>query len=418
MGLGQPEALKILLVLSFSFLLGLEREGRKTTAGHYVFGGVRTFPLIGLFGYATALLSGELLLPLAAGLVAVGGLLAVSYWHKLQTAEEAGVTTEISGLVTFALGALVAHGYYWVATAVVVASMLLLELKVGLESLTTRIPLDEIVTFTKFLLLTAVILPVVPNQEFTSFHINPFKTWLIVMAVSAISYGSYVVQRLIGARGGSVLMALLGGAYSSTVTTVALARQSKHERRPRLYSGSMIVASGVMYLRVLVLLGIFNAALMEPLVFPFALLGLGAIFFGALWTRIPEERQPGVERPTATRNPLELRFAFLFAAVFLVVLVITDVVVRSVGRAGVWGLGVLMGFGDVDPFIMSLTQSVGPLTPLTTAAVAIVLATASNNAAKGLYALAFADRATGLRGLVGLLVLAVAGLLPLFVLLG
>jgi uncharacterized membrane protein (DUF4010 family) len=415
MELGQPEALKVLLVLSFSFLLGLEREGRKTTAGHYVFGGVRTFPLIGLLGYATALLSGDDLLPFAAGLVAVGALLAVSYWHKLRTSEEAGVTTEISGLVTFALGALVAHGYFWVATALVVASLLLLELKVGLESLTTRIPSDEIVTFTKFLLLTAVILPVVPNRELTEFHINPFRTWLIVMAVSAVSYGSYVVQRLIGSRGGAVVMALLGGAYSSTVTTVVLARRSRHESRPRLYAGSMVVASGVMYLRVLVLVGIFNGALMASLAVPFIVLGLVAVLVGALWAHMPDEGRPSSETATATRNPLELRFAFLFATVFLVVLVVTDVLIRSVGTVGVWGLGVLTGFGDVDPFIMSLTQTAGGVTPLGAAAVAIVLATASNNLAKGLYAFAFSDRSTGVRGLIGLLLLAVAGLLPLLI---
>ena len=38
-----PEALKILLVLFLSFLIGLEREEHKVAVGSYSFGGVRTF---------------------------------------------------------------------------------------------------------------------------------------------------------------------------------------------------------------------------------------------------------------------------------------------------------------------------------------------------------------------------------------
>jgi len=88
--------------------------------------------------------------------------------------------------------------------------MLLLELKTALEGLTERIPAEDVVTFTKFLLLTVVILPAVPNREFGPFLVNPFRTWLIVAAVSGISYGSYVLQRVTRKRGGVELAALLG----------------------------------------------------------------------------------------------------------------------------------------------------------------------------------------------------------------
>ena len=60
-----PQGVQIVLVLFLSFLLGLEREELKV-AGHYSFGGVRTFPLIGLIGYSIALISGTQMLPLIA----------------------------------------------------------------------------------------------------------------------------------------------------------------------------------------------------------------------------------------------------------------------------------------------------------------------------------------------------------------
>jgi MgtC family len=206
------EAVKILLVLFLSFLIGLEREEHKAAAKYYGFGGVRTFPLIGLIGYSVALLSGAQLLPLTLGFLVVGSFLLLSYWHKFSTSEVAGVTSEMSGLATFLVGALVYYGHFWIATALSVASLLLLELKTVLEKLATRIPPEQIFTFAKFLLLTAVVLPILPRQEFSRFHINPFKTWLVVVAVSTISYGSYVLQKVTKQRGGVVLAAILGGA--------------------------------------------------------------------------------------------------------------------------------------------------------------------------------------------------------------
>ncbi len=210
--------------------MGLEREEHKTAGSGYAFGGVRTFPLIGLIGYTTAYLAGDQLLLVVVGLIVVAGFLWLWSWHKLQTVETAGVTSEISALATFLAGALVARDALWVATTLSVAGMFLLELKSTLEGLARRIPADEILTFTKFLLLTAVILPVLPNQAFGPFHINPSQTWLVVVAVSAVSYGSYVIQRLRRDQGGVLLAAVLGGAYSSTVTTVVLGRRAARRR--------------------------------------------------------------------------------------------------------------------------------------------------------------------------------------------
>jgi uncharacterized membrane protein (DUF4010 family) len=219
-----PEGVKILLTLFLCFLIGLEREEHRAGGQRYSFGGVRTFPLIGLIGYAMALLSGEQLLPLTFGFGVIGAFLWLSYRHKLETYNEAGVTTEVSGLVTYVIGALVSRDQLWIATTIAVLSMLLLELKEFLENLTTKIPAVEILTFTKFLLLTFVILPIVPNKDYGPFAVNPFKSWLVVVAISGVSYGSYLLEKLSKGKGGIRLSALLGGLYSSTFTTVVMAK--------------------------------------------------------------------------------------------------------------------------------------------------------------------------------------------------
>jgi uncharacterized membrane protein (DUF4010 family) len=408
-----PEAMKIVLVLFLSFLIGLEREEHKAAVGYYGFGGVRTFPLIGLIGYSVALLSGAQLVPLTLGFLVVGSFLLLSYWHKLSCTEAAGVTSEMSGLATFLVGALVYYGHFWIATALSVASLLLLELKSALEKLATRIPSEEIFTFAKFLLLTAVILPILPNQEFGRFHINPFKTWLVVVAVSTISYGSYVLQKLTKERGGVVLAAILGGAYSSTVTTVVMSRRAAREEHPHLFAGGILIASGVMYLRLVALVAIFNHRLVATLAPAFLVLAGVAMGGGWLWSRRPDATAAQVKREFEPKNPLELIAAFGFAALFLAMLVATQLAVTYLGKAGVDTLAAIMGVTDVDPFIMGMTQAAGTVTPLKEAAGAVLIAAASNNLLKGIYAYSLAGQKTGRQALLLLAGLAAAGLIPL-----
>ena len=408
-----PEGAKIIVVLFLSFLIGIEREEHRSETTHYLFGGVRTFPLIGLIGYVLALISGGQLMPVMVGFAIVAAFLIVSYRHKLSVAETAGVTTEIAGLTTYLVGVLVYKELFWIATTLSVVSMLLLELKFALENLTKRMPPGEILTFAKFMLLSAVILPVLPNKGFGRFAINPFKTWLVVVAVSTVSYGSYVIQKLIRDQGGLMLTGILGGAYSSTVATVVLAKRSKTENRPHLFSGTTLVASGMMYLRLAILVGLFNRGLLLRLGPPFLALAVLAGLTGWFWSRMPEIADQEEQQKYLPANPLEMRAAVLFALFFIAILIVTQLAITYLGRAGVFSLAAIMGVTDVDPFIMGMTQAGGSVTPLQIASAAILIAAASNNVVKGIYAYTLSDRKTGHYSLMFLVGLAIVGLIPL-----
>ncbi len=410
-----PEWVQVIFVLFLSFLIGLEREERKDSEGHYSFGGVRTFPLIGLIGYSMGLISGGELLPQALGFAVVAGFLMISYWHKLTSSTYSGVTSEMSGLTTYLVGALVYHQMFWIATTLTVSSIILLELKAGLENLAKRIETTDILTFAKFLLLSSVILPLLPDAPFSQFQINPFNTWLVVVAVSAISYGSYVLQRLTKGQSGIILAAFLGGAYSSTVTTVALARRSKSENQPHLFSGGVLIASGMMYLRLAVLLALFNQELMRRLSLPFLGLGIFAVGVGWLWSRRRDESELKLISEAEPKNPLEISAALLFALLFVVMLIATHFAIVYLGEGGVYTLAAVMGVTDVDPFIMGLTQATPTPTLLHVASSGILIAASSNNVVKGIYAFALSSRRTGTMSLAFLLVLAALGLVPLFV---
>jgi uncharacterized membrane protein (DUF4010 family) len=211
-----------------------------------------------------------------------------------------------------------------------------------------------------------------------------------------------------------VLAALLGGAYSSTVTTVVFARRAAREERPHLFAGSILIASGVMYLRLVMLLALFNRQLMFLLLVPFLVLTFAAVAFGWIWTRRADASAQAIHREFEPKNPLDLLTAFLFAALFLGLLVATQLAVTYLGKGGLNTLAAIMGVSDVDPFIMGLTQAAGTITPLKVAAGAILIAAASNNIVKGIYAYSLADRKTGLQSLIFLIMLAAAGLVPLF----
>jgi uncharacterized membrane protein (DUF4010 family) len=408
------EGLKIILVLFLSFLVGFEREEHRAEPRgpeRYAFGGVRTFPLLGLIGYVLTFVSGGNLIPPTVGFLVIGAFLWLSYQHKLVTYEYAGATTEMSGLTTYLVGVLVSLGQFWIATTIAVTSVLLLELKAGLENLSRRVPGEEILAFAKFLLLTAVILPIVPDRAFGSFGFNPFKAWLIVVAASSISYGSYLLQKTTQKRESIFLSAVLGGAYSSTVTTVILAKRAREGHSPHLFAGSMLMSSGTMYARLLILLVLFNRTLAAALLWPFVMAGVAGLAFGWYWARVPTAGHKGGQEELQIKNPLELSAAFLFAVMFAALLAASHYVSARFGRGGIYGLAAITGTVDVDPFVLGMTQS-GQASTL--AAHAIAIAASSNNVMKGIYAFGFGDRRTGTQALLLLAALAVVGLIALF----
>jgi uncharacterized membrane protein (DUF4010 family) len=405
-----PESLiPIFLVLALGFLIGLEREDRlePKLGGHYSFGGVRTFPLIGLCGYMIARLSEGSGIAIAIGFLGLSALLWLSYQKKLSLAAQAGITTEISALFTYLLGALLAKGAFWEGTALAVAALLLLELKTSLEKIARTIPTAEIFTFTRFLLITAVVLPLLPNRPFTEYELNPFRIWLVVVAISGLSYVAYILGLLFGKARGALISAALGGLYSSTVTTVVLAKRSREENNPEMFAGSILVASGLMYFRLTALLFIFNPALGRAVLLPFLLLGALASGVGYGWAQ-RGKKTPSADAPIERSNPLQLGSAFMFAFLFVFMAVLTKLVLQHAGQGGLFGLSFITGLTDIDPFVMSLSQSAGISTPINVAAKGIIIASTSNDIMKGAYAFAAGSGAMRWQALGLLLGLAIA----------
>ena len=151
----------------------------------------------------------------------------------------------------------------WVAVGATVAAVLLLTAREKLHGFARHIQTGEIVTAGKFLMLTGLVLPLLPDQPVTDLtDITPRQVWLAVLAVCTVSYASYLLQRYIAPAGAGLWVAVLGGLYSSTATTVVLARRAGAEPAtlPQAQTG-IILATAVMYLRLLVIIVVFNRPL-------------------------------------------------------------------------------------------------------------------------------------------------------------
>src|SRR5262245_43702421 len=158
-------ALRFGAAIGLGLLLGLERE-RKRDA-ELLFGGIRTFALIALLGALGAFMERELdeSWPVLAIFVAVVTLVIVSY-ATTAARGELGITTEITAVLTYIVGALCGWDRVGVASVATVVCLLLLTLKDFLHSLARHVELADVEATLKFAVISVIILPLLPNETF------------------------------------------------------------------------------------------------------------------------------------------------------------------------------------------------------------------------------------------------------------
>jgi uncharacterized membrane protein (DUF4010 family) len=374
--------LRLAVALALGFLTGLERESVKAEHQKLVFGGVRTHPIISLFGFGCAWLfqmGATVMLPV--GLLSVGILAAVAYSAKIR-AERFGSTTEFSALLTFVVGALALLADIWVSMALGIINAILLSEKAKLETFVENLNKAEFLATLKFLLVTLIILPVLPDQPYTRFGINPSTVWKMVIIVSTVGFVGYVLTRRLGARVGLWLSGLLGGIVSSTAVTIATGRMAQRDPGRALAAlQASILASSVMYIRILVIVAIVSPSHVGIIWWKLGVLALAGVLLALFLKGSGGQTEPQEE--SGVQNPFELTPALLFALLFVALSVTTTLVRSSAGDVGILTLSALVGVIDVDPFIVSLIQ--GADVSVTIVTNGILIAMMSNTLAKGFY---------------------------------
>ncbi|MEQ9814441.1 MAG: DUF4010 domain-containing protein [Azospirillaceae bacterium] len=364
----------LVTALAIGLIVGLERgwQARAAREGDRV-AGLRTFGLLGLGGGITGLLAihlgGSLL---GFGLLAVAGLLAAGHWRSVDLDHDVGITTVVAGVLTFLLGALAAYGEREAAAASAVVVALLLALKPSLHALLTRIDERDFWAVLRLLLISVVVLPVLPDQDFGPYGaLNPFRIWLLVVLISALSFAGYVAMKALGPGRGIALTALTGGLVSSTAATLSFARMAKRTpalRRP--LAAGITIANLVMVVRILVV----GSLLAPVLALPLAVLALPALLLGGLAALAIGRRRASPPPDGADlANPLALRVALLFALLLAATQLLVSAAEDWLGAGGVVGAALLAGLLDVDAMTVTLANAAtgGMDLPLATAAIAL-----------------------------------------------
>jgi len=141
-----------------------------------------------------------------------------------------------------------------------------------------------------------------------------------------------------------------------------------------------------MYLRLIVVALLFNFETGKKLLFPFSLLALSGLVIALFYLKKREKKELHPE--IVDKNPLELKTAFIFAFLFVAMMVLTQYVTQHYGESGLEILSFIVGFTDIDPFVLSILTGKFSVSSEQIVA-AVMIAAGSNNLLKAIYAVWF-----------------------------
>lgn len=373
--------LSVATALACGLLIGIERgfDLRREQEGTRV-AGVRTFTLLGLVAGVAGFLGANGQALVAGGLIAgAAAMLTVGYAHRPNLDAHPDATTSVAGLATLGFGFVAGFGLPGPAIAGATVVTLLLALKAELHGWLNRLDEDDVKALARYAVIAGAVLPFLPNGHYGPLGAwNPQRLWLVVVVVTGFSFAGYVANRIFGERHGTIATAIIGGLYSSTAVTQALSQRLGSEKKGGAEPAGIALASGVMYLRIPVLIAVLASRVLPPiliLILPAAFVAWGAGF----WLL---HKAPKADAPTPPGNPIALLPALGFLAFVAVASVGATWAKDRFGEQGIALLLLIVGSMDVDVAIVTLgTLPDTAISPLL-AAIAISGTTIANMAVK------------------------------------
>ncbi|RFC35538.1 MAG: Uncharacterized membrane protein, DUF4010 family [Candidatus Nitrotoga sp. SPKER] len=341
---------QFLASLAIGLLIGLERERRSSSKA-----GLRTFALVALLGTLTAMLSSKIGSSwlLVTGFCIVGIMIIAAYFTSPTEDNDPGTTTVAALLLCYTLGALIWYEQTTLAVMLAIVTTTLLYFKLELRGITNRLTRRDLVSILQFLVLTFVILPVLPNQNYGPYEaFNPHQIWRMVVLISGLSLAGYVALHWTAQRYGATLLGLLGGLVSSTATTLVYARHAKtSEIMARLSAVVILLASQVVLLRLTVVSAVVSPGLLTKLL---PVMGLG-LLFGLIvtlfnWRKLHTTSDLPMPK---TSNPTEIPIALSFGLLYAVVLFFSAWLSDIAGSGGLYVVALISGLTDVDAITLS-----------------------------------------------------------------
>jgi uncharacterized membrane protein (DUF4010 family) len=361
-------------------LVGAEREHSKKEGR--IFAGIRTFPLISMMGFLSAMIS-TFTSPLVFVVSTLAFVLLVIAAYIMFALEgRRGVTTDMAGILVFLLGALVYWHFIVFSVAVAVVITALLSLQPQLNQITKKIVEEDIYAILKFATITIIILPILPDKTFDPLNVlNPRQIWYMVILIAGISFTGYVLIKFTRADRAIPLTGLLGGIVSSTAVSLTFSQKSKESLGlERHYATAIILASTVMLPRTLLESFVISQSLFFTLLLPISILLIAGILTSLfLWRRSLQQQASG---SVEVSNPFKLMTAIKFGLIFAVILFISKASQTYLGTNGIYYACILGGLTDVSAVTLSMANLTQSSVPTNVASTGIIMAILANTVMK------------------------------------
>jgi len=384
--------------LLIGVLIGMQREyaySNKSAGG--LFAGARTFALMSLFGALAALLADLFHAPwVFIGLIFLLGIMViVAYFVSATERDEIGLTSEVAALITILIGGICYLHSVEFAVALGVVTTVLLAVKWELRQFVKVITQDDVFATLQFAVITAIVLPILPDKAFGPPPLdvlNPYQVWKMVVFISGINFLGYILVKVVGPKKGIGLSGLLGGLASSTATTLSFSQRSQtQEGLDKPFAVAIIAGWVLMFFRVIVEVAVVNNRLLPEIWPVMTAMGCSGLLY-ALYLYFSQTAVD--EEELDLSNPFELGPAIKFGLIFALVLFVTKAAEVYIGEKGLYFTSFLAGLADVDAITLSISglTKTGQGIALSTGRIAIILATISNTAAKGILVFSLGSR--------------------------
>ncbi|HQU79552.1 MAG TPA: MgtC/SapB family protein [Azonexus sp.] len=362
--------------LSIGLLVGMERERRPDSAA-----GLRTFALVSMLGCLCAMLGEKTGGPwmLVAGLLVISVAMVASNFSSRQEEQYRGFTSEAAIIVTYGLGAAVWFGYATLAVMLAITTTILLYFKAELRNISERMTARDINSILQFAVLSLVILPILPNQNFGPYNaINPRQVWWMVVLISGLALAGYMALRIIGARHGAAVLGIFGGLASSTATTMMFSRHAAaHGNLVRMSAIVILIANVMVMIRLGLVAGVVAPHLVTPIAIVFAcgiVPGVAMSLYG--WKSLGSA---GDLPMPEVKNPTELKIAISFGLLYALVLLASAWLQDVAGNKGLYIVALASGLTDADASVLSTLRLFNLETiPGSEAVIAVTLALMAN----------------------------------------
>jgi uncharacterized membrane protein (DUF4010 family) len=345
------QALSVATALASGLLIGIERGWKlKDRKPGTRVAGVRTFTMLGL-GSGIAGLLGSVGQTVVAAAIAVGmvAVLVIAYSRALEDHHDS--TSAVAAISTIAIGFLAGSGNPALAIACAAIGVALLALRQELHGLVEKLDADDVKALARYAVIAGAVLPFLPSGNYGPLGAwNPQRLWLVVVLVTGFSFLGYAANRIFGERHGTIATALIGGAYSSTAVTQALAQRLGSKKTAGAEPAGIALATAVMYLRVPVLMAVFATRALLPV--SIILLPAVLVAWGAGWWLY--RKAPKSDAPSPPGNPIALVPALGFAVFVAAAAVAAAWAQGRFGQSGIAVLLLIVGSMSVDTAIITL----------------------------------------------------------------